>query len=646
MPNEPIVAGQSATLSLRILHLEDNSFDAELMQTQLEAEGVSCTIKRVETREAFLSALEKEQFDLVISDFTLPSFDGVSALSLCRESKPDVPFIFVSGTIGEESAVQSLKSGATDYILKDRMTRLAASVRRAVQEAQGRAERRRADEKIREQAALLDKARDAICVTDMEQRVLYWNKSAERLYGWSAEEIAGGSADELLFPGESTRAVEAIKQLIRQDEWQGTLNKVGKDGRKMIVDSHWTLLRDEAGQPKSILVLDTDVTEKKQIEAQLVRTQRMQSIGALAAGIAHDLNNVLSPILLVAELIRGELASDDSRAMLDTATASAQRGAEMVKQILSFARGVSDELKLLQAKHLVSEMVKLVRDTFPKSIQIQSNVAMTLHPVCGDATQLHQLLLNLCVNARDAMPSGGTLRLEAANVELEHRQTAMLPQPVSGKFVVLSVADTGCGIPAEVQERIFEPFFTTKEPGKGTGLGLATVLAVVKTHQGFVEVASEVGRGTVFRVYLPAATTAETSFIKLGLPAMQAGRGETILVVDDEAAILEITKETLETFNYRVLTAADGSEALALYREHWREISVVVTDVIMPVMDGPALVGELRTIRPEVRIVCISGLGSKERSDEISELKPHAYLTKPYAAEKLLNTLHEIISMQ
>src|SRR6266496_1297150 len=431
MPNEPIVAGQSPTLGLRILHLEDNSFDAELMMSQLEAEGVSCTIKRVDTREAFLSALEKEEFDLVISDFTLPSFGGVSALSLCRERRPDVPFIFVSGTIGEESAVQSLKSGATDYVLKDRMTRLAASVRRAVQEAEERAERRRADEKIREQAALLDKARDAICVTDMEQRVLYWNKSAERLYGWSAEEIAGGGANERLFSGESTRALEAIKQLIRQDEWQGTLNKVGKDGREIIVDSHWTLLRDEAGEPKSILVIDTDVTEKKQIEAQLLCTQRMQSIGALAGGIAHDLNNVLSPILLVAELIRGELASDDSRAMLDTATASAKRGAEMVKQILSFARGVSDELKLLQVKHLVNEMVKLVRDTFPKSIQIQSDVAMKLYPVCGDATQLHQVLLNLCVNARDAMPRGGVLRLEAANIELDRRQTAMLPQPVS-----------------------------------------------------------------------------------------------------------------------------------------------------------------------------------------------------------------------
>jgi len=273
-------------------------------------------------------------------------------------------------------------------------------------------------------------------------------------------------------------------------------------------------------------------------------------------------------------------------------------------------------------------------------------VAMKLYPVCGDATQLHQVLLNLCVNARDAMPRGGVLRLEAANIELDRRQTAMLPQPVSGKFIVLSVTDTGCGIPAELRERIYEPFFTTKEPGKGTGLGLSTVLAVVKTHRGFVEVASDVGRGTVFKVFLPAATTAETSFIRTGLPAIQAGRGETILLAEDEVAILEITKETLETFNYRVLTAANGSEALASYREQWRQITVVVTDMSMPVLDGAALIRELRKIRPEVKVICVSGLGSKERSTEIAELKPQAYLTKPYTTEKLLNTLHEIISLR
>src|SRR6266480_1605234 len=482
---------QTSKPLLRILHLEDNPTDAELLRVMLERQGINCAIKRVETREAFQRALEREQFDLIISDFTLPSFDGLSALTIARQKRPEVPFVFVSGTIGEEAAVESLRHGAIDYVLKDRLSRLAASVERAVQEAQTRVQRRQAESKIREQAALLDKARDGICVTDMEQQIFYWNKGAERLYGWGAQDAVGRNVNDLLFQGGSTRPLEALKELIRRDEWQGELHKVRKDGRQIIVESRWTLLRDDAGQPRSILVIDTDITERKRIEAELLRTQRMQSIGALAGGIAHDLNNVLAPILMVTHLIRDELVSEDSRKMLDTAKASAQRGAEMVKQILSFARGVSGELKVLQVKHLVNEMVKLVRDTFPRSIHIESNVTGNLYPINGDATQLHQVLLNLCVNGRDAMPNGGTLLIEAANVVLENQQTAMLAEAVSGKFVVLSVADTGCGIPLEVLDKIYEPFFTTKEPGKGTGLGLSTVLAIVQNHHGFIELTSE-----------------------------------------------------------------------------------------------------------------------------------------------------------
>src|SRR2546429_7312217 len=461
---------QTSKPLLRILHLEDNPTDAEFLQVMLERQGIDCAIKRVETREAFQGALEREQFDLIISDFNLPSFDGLSALNIARQHRPELPFVFVSGTIGEEAAVESLKRGATDYVLKDRMSRLAVSVKRAVQEAQARAERRQAEEKIREQAALLDKAHDAICVTNMEQQILYWNKGAERLYGWANQEALGQNVIDLLFQGGSTRPLEALKELIRQDEWQGELHKVRKDGRQIIVESRWTLLREEMDQPKSILVIDTDITEKKRMEAELLRTQRMESIGALAGGIAHDLNNVLAPILMVADLIRDELASEDSRMMLDTAKASAQRGAEMVKQILSFARGVSGELKVLQVKHVVNEMVKLVRDTLHRSIQIENDVAGNLYPINGDATLLHQVLLNLCVNARDAMPNGGKLLIVAANGVLENKQNAKLAEPVSGEYVVLSVAGTRNGLPPELLDKIYEPFFTTKEPGKGTGL--------------------------------------------------------------------------------------------------------------------------------------------------------------------------------
>jgi CheY-like chemotaxis protein len=348
--------------------------------------------------------------------------------------------------------------------------------------------------------------------------------------------------------------------------------------------------------------------------------------------------------MMVAELLRDKLPDREDREMLDLAKASAQRGGEMVKQILSFARGISGELKVLPVGHLMNEMVKLVRDTFPRSIQIESSVAAKLHPINGDATQLHQVLLNLCVNARDAMPNGGTLLIEAANVTLENKRNPMSKEPVSGKFIVLTVADSGCGIPPELLDRIYEPFFTTKEHGKGTGLGLSTVLTIVQTHRGFLELTSEVGRGTVFNVYLPAARTGETCSAKTELPAAEMGRGETVLLVEDEAALLEITREMLEAFNYRVLTASDGAGALALYQQHARAIDLVVTDMMMPVMDGAALVQELRRMRPQMKIVCVSGLGSKAGSGEIAQLKPNAFLAKPYSAEKLLIVLREVMT--
>ena len=624
--------------------MEDNPTDAQLVQAMLGSAGFNCDIRRIDTREGFEAALQGESWDLVISDFTLPSFDGLSALILARKTRPELPFIFVSGTIGEEAAVESLRCGATDYILKDRMSRLPASVQRAVQESRTRAEQRRAAEKIREQAALLDNARDAICVTDMDHRVIYWNKGAERLIGWSAQEVAGRNVAEMLFRPDDKRPLEALKQLIRTGEWQGELDRIGKDRQNIIVESRWTLLRDEVGQARSILMIDTDITEKKRIEGELLRSQRMQSIGALAGGIAHDLNNVLAPILLVAELLREELRSEESREMLDTAKASAQRGADMVKQILAFARGVSGDLKVLQVKHLVNEMTKLVRDTFPRSIRVQSRIAGQLHRIQGDATQLHQVLLNLCVNARDAMPRGGTLRIEAGNATLENRPTSMRPGPVSGEFVVLTVGDTGCGIPEELRDQIYEPFFTTKEPGKGTGLGLSSVRAIVQAHQGFLEVESQVDAGTVFRVYLPAATTPDTGFVRLGLPAVQMGRGETVLLVDDEAALLAITRETLQAFNYRVFTAENGAEALALFRPQAGEIQAVITDMMMPVMDGATLVRELRRIRPQVKVICVTGLASRSPPPEIEQLQPHAFLAKPYSTEKLLNTLRGVIT--
>jgi len=387
-----------------------------------------------------------------------------------------------------------------------------------------------------------------------------------------------------------------------------------------------------------------DVTEQKELEARFLRAQRLESIGALASGIAHDLNNALAPVMMVVDLLKDELPREDRLQILETVQASSQRAAEMVKQITSFARGVSWKPARLSPKHLVTEIAKLCRETFPRSIQVEAKVAKELHWVEGNATQIHQVLLNLCVNARDAMPEGGSLVIEAANIALDRAVALGRSEPVSGSHVVLSVSDTGQGMPPEVLGRIFEPFYTTKEPGQGTGLGLSTVQGIVKTHDGFIEVSSQVGKGTTFKVYLPAVLTeGQAEPGGTDTAHLVRGHGELILAVDDDVAILQMLRETLEAFGYRVLTAGNGLEALPLYQKHAGEIAVVITDMMMPVLDGPATIQMLRQINPRLKTIGVSGLGSEATVTKSGKLSVQAFLKKPYRTETLLRTLREVV---
>jgi PAS domain S-box-containing protein len=877
---------------IRILHLEDNPIDAELIRSVLNSEGIVAEVIQVQTRPEFEVALERP-VDLILSDFALPSFDGMAALEIARRKCPQVPFILVSGTIGEEAAVDSLKEGAADYVLKDRLSRLPAAVRRAMREGEERAarqrieeelrqrnelfrqitenvddlvavldldgrrifnspsyrnlfgnpqalvgadsfadihpedrerikgifketartgvghrtefrfllpdgtnrhiesqgsvirdkdgkvtnvvvvsrdvterkrveeelvaaetkfrtlveqsivgiyiiegetfvyvnpkmaevlgypveellsrpvlaviveedrplverniqerlrgrmrdaryelrmrrkdgrvihaevhgtvteyagkpailgtllditERKQAEARVREQAALLDEARDAIFVRDLDQRVTYWNKGAERLYGWTAEEILGKRASEILYKEDAPRRDEIWKAVVEKGEWTGELKQITKSGQGIVIVSRRTLLRDAQDKPTAVLNINTDVTEKKQLEEKFLRAQRLESIGALAGGIAHDLNNVLAPVLMAAELLQDELSSDMGKNMLEMIRVSANRGGDMVKQILSFARGVSGEPIVLQLRHLIKDMAKLVQDTFPRSIGVQTRAGNDLQPILADATQLHQVLLNLCVNGRDAMPNGGTLLIEAENLVLNNKSFRGVERPVSGPFVLLAVSDTGTGIPPELMDKIFEPFFTTKEQGKGTGLGLSTVIGIVKNHGGFLEVNSEVGKGTSFRIYLPATTKAAQEPAGAHAVELPEGRGEQILLVDDELALLEMTKETLETYGYRVLAASHGAEALLIYQQHRNEIAAVITDIMMPVMDGPAFVRTLRSLNPEVKIICVSGLASEHKLGQIDQTQVRSFVTKPYTSATLLATLRQVIT--
>ncbi|MDB6064540.1 MAG: domain S-box [Pedosphaera sp.] len=387
-------------------------------------------------------------------------------------------------------------------------------------------ERKQAENRIREQATLLDLAHDAIFVRDLDGRIEFWNKGAERLYGWTAGEAVGQTIGQL-FSGDDKAHIKIAQRIVlEKGEWVGQVEKLSKDGRKVIADSRWTLLRNEAGKPRSVLVINTDVTEEKRLEAQFLRSQRIEGIGTLATGMAHDLNNILAPILMSAGTLRCELTERDRELAITRIEMSVKRGAEIIQQVLTFGRGVSGDRVAVNPAELMEEMTRIIGQTFPKDITITLTASEDLWPMLGDRTQIHQVLLNLCVNARDAMAKGGRLSLAAENIVVDEHYPVLHARARPGRYVLLKVTDTGCGIPLTHRERIFDPFFTTKEFGKGTGLGLSTVLGIVKSHHGLVGVESEMNRGTTFKVLFPAKPDAAANSAKMrSNPA--AGNGET-----------------------------------------------------------------------------------------------------------------------
>jgi len=504
-------------------------------------------------------------------------------------------------------------------------------------------ERRHAEERLREQATLLDRARDAIVVCDLEQRVEYWNESATRVYGWTAAEALGRSAAELLGRDAATfsAAIEATRAV---GEWMGELEQATKTEEVILVESRWTLVRDEQDQPRALLLINTDVTERRKLEEQFLRAQRLESVGTLAGGIAHDLNNVLAPILMSIAMLREKEGDPSALADLRTIEACAQRGADMVRQLLSFARGVEGRRGSTDLRAIANEVMGIMRDSFPKSIKLELELAEELWPVHADPTQMHQLLTNLCVNARDAMPAGGRLTVGVERVVIDDVYAGQNIEAKPGPYVLIKVEDTGTGMPPEVLDRLFEPFFTTKEVGKGTGLGMPTAHSIVRNHGGFIRVFSEVGKGTRFEVYIPALLApGAAEEVYLDKSAVPRGRGELVLVVDDEEGIRKVAKRTLERFGYRVLLAAHGAEAVSIYAQRGAEIAVVLTDMAMPVMDGPATIVALKTIHPAVRVIGSSGLGSDGNLARAANAGVSEFLAKPYSAETLLHTLRRVI---
>ena len=506
-------------------------------------------------------------------------------------------------------------------------------------------ERQRSEAKIREQAALLDITTDAILVLDLNHQILFWNKGAEQLYGWLAAEAVTISDNGLLEQNLFPQLAEIQQAVVETGKWQGELQQLTKDGKEVLVESRWTAVF-EAEQLKSILVVNTDITQKKQLEKQFLHAQRLESLGTLAGGVAHDLNNILTPILMIAQLLQIKLtdADESTQRFLKMQETNAKRGAALVSQVLSFGRRAEGKRMTIQVQHLIQEIKQIIDGTFSKSIEVCVDLEPNLWTISADPTQLHQVFMNLCVNARDAMPEGGKLSISAQNLLVDQSYAQMNPDAKVGSYLAISIADTGTGISPETMQRIFEPFFTTKEVNKGTGLGLATVIGIVKNYGGFVNVYSEVGQGTQFKVYLPAVQGTETQ--QTGDQQQPFGKGELVLVVDDEATICEIAKTSLETYNYSTLIANDGIDAVALYAQHKDKVSVVLMDMMMPNMAGPTAISILKKMNPQVKIIAVSGLPSSDKVKAAMETGVNAFLPKPYTSQELLKMLQTVLNSE
>jgi two-component system, cell cycle sensor histidine kinase and response regulator CckA len=642
--------------SLRILHLEDNPFDAEIVSATLEADAIDCELVRVETREQFVAAVERECFDLILADCTLPSFDGMSALTIAREICPETPFIFISGWLGEEVAIETLKSGATDYVLKNRMSRLCPSVRRAVQEVDQKKERRRAEEALQSSQRFAQQIADAspnlLYLYDViNQRNAYINHTISKITRYSMEDIHGqklGFLVTLLHPDDRDSVCEQIKQweTLEDDEiteMEYRLKRADNDWR-WLHSSHTVFSRTPEGKPLLILGTAQDITEKKRLEEQLHHAQKMESIGTLAGGIAHDFNNLLTAIIGNAQLGLANMADDDPvKDRLMEIEKAGKRAGELTRQLLVFSRRQRIERRLININDTIGDFLKMLHRIIGEDVEVRFLTDAGLPMVLIDPGQIEQVIMNLAVNARDAMSGGGQLIIEIHTVTLDdsycHEHAFIIP----GQYVQIVFSDTGSGMDAETQQRIFEPFFTTKDVGKGTGLGLATVYGIIKQHDGFIQVYSEVGHGTTFKIYLPIShDTVEEILPEVQTKAV--GGSETILVVEDELGLRRLAKQILSELGYTVLTAEDGEQAMEIYKASKDQIDLMLVDIIMPKMGGREVYEQLQKMGSKTPIIFMTGYSTEMFQSNFIENKGAALIQKPYSVISLGQKVREVLN--
>ena len=524
---------------------------------------------------------------------------------------------------------------------------LAIYVRDVTAEERSRAALADSARQIANQAALLDSARDAIIIRGLDHSILYWNRAAADLYGWSNEEAMGKSVRHLLYrsPEDFDAAMASV---LANGEWAGDIEQVARDGTILIVDCRWSLVLDEQGNPESVFAVNTDVTLRRRDEETHLRAERMESLGTLAGGIAHDLNNVLTPLLMSVQLLAAEETDPDKLQTLAVIEASAKRGADMMRQVLSFARGVEGRRIHVDTTRLIADTEAFCREALSKLIRVHTRVAPGTWNTVGDPTQLQQVLVNLVGNARDAMSAGGDLRISARNVDVSMPFHYHLPAP--GRYVRIEVEDSGTGMPADIAKKIFEPFFTTKRTGEGTGLGLATSIATVRSHGGNIQVYSEPDVGSRFDVFLPAAAPEPAANAKPTSPmvlsaSIPQGKGQLVLVVDDEPDIRLVAKQALESYGYRTAVAGNGLEALEYLATFPGDTAIVFSDMSMPVMDGATMLGKIDVLYPKLPVLLASGLTTTV-PESPEGVAGRDFISKPYVAPELAAAVGRLLAVR
>ena len=638
------------TVQLRLLLIEDSEDDAFLLTRELERGGYALEAVRVDSAAELTAALDRQPWDLVIGDYSMPQFSGLAGLNIIRQRGLDMPFIFVSGTIGEETAVAAMRAGANDYVMKGQWKRLLPAIARELRDAEERRGRRHAEAALRESeasyATLVEHAPLGIYRSNTRGRFLSVNSALVRMLGYTspAELLAlDMNTDLYVDPAQRKELVDRDTYSDREyDEVEATWKR--KDGLPITVQLSVRAIRNAAREVEYYETFVRDVTEQRQLEAQLVRAQKLEAVGRLAGGVAHDFNNLLTVILSYSSLlIEDNEIPPHSLESVEEIKKAADGAAGLTKQLLAFSRQQVLQPQLLDVNAVVQSTQKLLNRLIGEDVKLITNFAPDLGVARLDPGQLGQIIMNLAVNARDAMPTGGILTIETANVEMDLTYVRGHPVAQAGHYVMLAVSDTGIGMDEATKERIFEPFFTTKETGKGTGLGLATVYGIVKQSGGFIWVYSEPARGTSFKIYFPRVNEAAVQAAVEAAPTPAPRGTETVLVVEDVSAVRGVAREMLERSGYRVLEAANGDQALRVAAKHSGPIDLLLTDVVMPGISGRVLAQQLAEIRPQMRVLYMSGY-TDDAVVNHGMLDPGLqYLQKPFTRAGLARKVHEVL---